>query len=120
MPARAGCPRARRRGPARPAAELRGRRVLLLAGIARPERFRASVEALGAEVLGALARRPRGDPRRPPGRAVPARGGEGATLLLTEKDEARLDLRGGPARSHLWMELVFDEEPDPGRLLPRG
>ncbi len=35
-----------------PAASLRGRRVLLLAGIARPERFRRTVERLGAEVAG--------------------------------------------------------------------
>ncbi|MEZ5990706.1 MAG: tetraacyldisaccharide 4'-kinase [Planctomycetota bacterium] len=108
-------------GPARPAAELRGRRVLLLAGIARPERFRASVEALGAEVLGA---RWLDDHAAIPGDLLAELSrraeGEGATLLLTEKDEARLDLRGGPARSHLRMELVFDEEPDPGRLLPRG
>jgi tetraacyldisaccharide 4'-kinase len=71
---------------------LRGRRVALLSGIARPERFRTTVERLGAEVVH--------EERRPDHAALGAldpffRAADraGAELLLTtEKDAARLSL----------------------------
>ncbi|MFO0584411.1 MAG: tetraacyldisaccharide 4'-kinase [Anaeromyxobacter sp.] len=76
---------------------LRGRRVLLLSGIARPEGFRRTAEALGAEVA---AERAYPDHHRFTAaeldEALAAAAAAGcARVLLTEKDAVRLD----PARA---------------------
>lgn len=72
-------------------AELSGRRVLLLSGLARPQSFRRTIEALGAEVRGE---------RRLPDHAAPDEASlralleqavrEDAWLLCTEKDAIKL------------------------------
>ncbi len=73
------------------ALQLRGARVVLLSGIARPERFHAQVRALGAEVRATLDH---GDhhwfsaAELASARALASR--EGARLVTTEKDAARL------------------------------
>jgi tetraacyldisaccharide 4'-kinase len=73
------------------ALQLRGARAVLLSGIARPERFHAQVRALGADVRATLAY---GDhhwfsaAELAAARALAQR--EGARLVTTEKDAARL------------------------------
>jgi len=77
--------------PAEPVPELRGRAVALLAAIARPERFEATVRGLGATVV--LTRFFR-DHRFVPERELDlfrrdARAAGAELLLTTEKDAAR-------------------------------
>jgi tetraacyldisaccharide 4'-kinase len=79
------------------ALQLRGARAVLLSGIARPERFHEQVRALGAEVRGTLAYGDHhwfSDAELAAARALAHR--EGARLVTTEKDAARLgpDLQG--------------------------
>jgi tetraacyldisaccharide 4'-kinase len=75
----------------RPAPELRGARVFLLAGIARPGRFEASVAALGAEVCGRAFFPDHHRFSAAELRAVQERAAAlGARLVTTEKDAARL------------------------------
>ncbi|PIE21854.1 MAG: tetraacyldisaccharide 4'-kinase [Planctomycetota bacterium] len=101
-----------------PASEaLAGRRVLLLAGIARPERFVQLVTELGAELV---AQHLVGDHRHVPAEDLARWSREaeqaGALLLWTEKDEARhqLGAQSGPARGVLHGEIEFlGPEPDP-------
>jgi len=70
------------------AAELRGRRVFLMAGVADPAAFRALVSATGAEVTGELWV---GDHRRFTPQQLHAAARAGAELILcTEKDAARM------------------------------
>lgn len=72
----------------RPTLDLRGRKVALLAAIARPERFRATVEALGATVTWAkfFADHAFFDPQE----HIEAARKHGAELILTtEKDHSR-------------------------------
>jgi tetraacyldisaccharide 4'-kinase len=98
-------------GESGPAAEvLEGRRVLLVAGIARPERFVRLAERLGAVLVG---QRIVADHRRVQADALAALAREAAeanaTLLWTEKDEARHAFAAGegPERIVLFGELEF-------------
>lgn len=78
-------------GPELPVTALRGQRVVLLLGVARPGRVEATVKALGAEVVQAFAH---GDhhrftaAEREAAAATAQR--EGAWLVTTEKDAERL------------------------------
>ncbi len=108
-------------GESEPAPSLDGRRVFLLAAIARPERFRASVVGLGAEVVGEEFLRDHA--RISPTRLAEAAAGAAsarAVLLLTEKDEARLALPAGagPDRCVLRIALEFDAAPQLRSFLP--
>jgi tetraacyldisaccharide 4'-kinase len=70
---------------------LRGRRVVLLSAIARPDAFRATAEALGADIAGEVRYR---DHHRFAAAEVEAAAAAarraGGALLTTEKDDARL------------------------------
>jgi len=97
---------------------LRARAVVLLSAIARPQSFRATVEALGAQVVGEFRHR---DHHRfteaELAAADAAARSAGALLLLTEKDDARLSACPVP-RHVLRIELRFlDGEPDPAEFL---
>lgn len=74
-----------------PVAELRAQRVVLASAIARPDRFRATVEGLGAEVVEELTFR---DHHRFDGddvRRIAARATElSAVVVVTEKDAVKL------------------------------
>ena len=76
------------------ALELRGRRVFLFAGIARPASFEATVRALGAEIAGS---RWFGDHHfyTPPELEALRREAGAAQLLTTEKDLVRIERREG-------------------------
>jgi len=97
---------------------LRGRRVVLWSAIARPQSFRATVEALGAEVVGEQAHRDHH--RFTDGDVAAARAlaqGRDALLLTTEKDDARLDAFDVP-RAVLRVDLRFlGAPPTPAELL---
>lgn len=105
-------------GVALPLRDLRGRRCLLLSGIARPASFRATVEALGGVVVG--ERRHRDHHRFTVDEVAAAArdaNAEGAWLLTTEKDDARMPA-GAPPRYALRIALQFlDGEPSPAELL---
>ena len=97
------------------ARDLRGKRVLAFAGIGRPGKFFATLEALGAEVA---ARRAFAD-HRPYGAADMARlraeaKGLGLALVTTEKDAARIADMAGIAV--LPVTLAFDA---PGAMQAR-
>jgi tetraacyldisaccharide 4'-kinase len=100
--------------------ELSGRACRLVAAIARPERFRRTVEALGARVLGCDFRR---DHTAIPDQqlAVHAAQAErdGGWLLWTEKDEARrASAAPGPRRFVLRIGLRFEDPVDLSLFLP--
>lgn len=105
------------RGDVLPLAAVRGRRALLLSGIARPQSFRATVEDLGLEVVGEHRHR---DHHRfsvaEVAAAAAAAAAAGALLLVTEKDDARLP--GSPVVRHvLRIDLRFlAGEPSPASL----
>ncbi|HVE85967.1 MAG TPA: tetraacyldisaccharide 4'-kinase, partial [Myxococcales bacterium] len=93
-------------GAPEPLELLRGRRVVALAAIARPERFAGTLAALGAEVV---ERRflPDHAPLSPAHLSAPA----GALLVTTEKDHARLPA-GAPPVARLRVEAeIVDGEP---------
>jgi tetraacyldisaccharide 4'-kinase len=99
-------------GESRPAADLRSRRVVLLSGIARPESFEDTVRGLGAEIVRHL-RYPDHHRFRAAelAHAVQLAKEVSAQLLVTEKDDARL--QGQPERAVLRCELSFlGAEPD--------
>jgi tetraacyldisaccharide 4'-kinase len=103
---------------AEPLDALRERPVVLLSAIARPGAFRASVEALGARVVGEARYR---DHHRFTAAEVDAAARDaqsaGAWLVTTEKDDARL-LPFAVERRVLRIELRFlDGPPDPRELL---
>lgn len=105
-------------GDVLPLEALRRRRVVLLAAIARPASFRATVEALGAEVVAEF--RHRDHHRFTAAELATARAradAAGAWLLLTEKDDARLG--DAPVVRHvLRIDLQFhDAGPQPSELL---
>jgi tetraacyldisaccharide 4'-kinase len=91
-------------------ASLRGKRVLAFAGIGRPDKFFATVEAVGAEIV-----ERRGFPDHHPytpaeiealrGRAAAA----GATLLTTAKDAVRLPASARAAVRVLPVRLAWEE-----------
>ncbi|MBX3464576.1 MAG: tetraacyldisaccharide 4'-kinase [Planctomycetes bacterium] len=95
------------RGEVLPLEALRGRRVVLLSAIARPASFRATVEALGAEVRGDHRHRDHHRFRAAElaAAAAAARAAD-AWLLTTEKDDARLGDSELP-RHVLRIELRF-------------
>jgi tetraacyldisaccharide 4'-kinase len=104
-------------GDVLPLTSLAGRRVVLLAAIARPLAFRSTVEALGAVVVGARFHRDhhRFSPADVAAAAAAARAAD-AVLLTTEKDEARLDGFDVP-RAVVRIDLQFlDGEPDRSEL----
>jgi tetraacyldisaccharide 4'-kinase len=84
-------------GEVMPVGALRGRKVALLSAIARPQSFRCTVEALGAEIVGATSWR---DHHRfsaaTAAAAVAAAIARGAQLLVTEKDAVKLAPLGAP------------------------
>jgi tetraacyldisaccharide 4'-kinase len=93
-------------GAEAPFESLRGRRVIALAAIARPQRFIATLESLGAEVV---ERRllPDHAPLTPQHFAAP----DGTLLITTEKDFARLPPGASPvARLRVEAEIL-DGEP---------
>ncbi|MBL8735226.1 MAG: tetraacyldisaccharide 4'-kinase [Planctomycetes bacterium] len=105
-------------GEVLPLDALHARPVVLLSAIARPQSFRATVEALGAQVVGEFRHR---DHHRfteaELAAADAAARSAGALLLLTEKDDARLSACPVP-RHVLRIELRFlDGEPDPAEFL---
>lgn len=105
-------------GDVRSLRDLRGRRVLLLSAIARPDSFRDTAERLGLEV--AAERRFRDHHRFTAAEvAVAAAAAQtaGAVLLTTEKDDARL-VPFDVERWVLRIELRFlDGEPPPAEFL---
>jgi tetraacyldisaccharide 4'-kinase len=105
-------------GVALPLRDLRGRRCVLLSGIARPASFRATVEALGGEVVAEHRHRDHHrftlDEVAAAARAAIA---ADAWLLTTEKDDARMPA-GAPPRYALRIALQFlDGTPSPAELL---
>lgn len=94
-----------------PLSELRGRRCVLLAAIARPQELRATVERLGAEVVREFRFR---DHHRFCEAEVMAAGtaaaGAAALLVTTEKDDARLIGFAVP-RHVLRIDLRFLDAP---------
>lgn len=105
-------------GAVEPLEVLRGQRVYLLSGIARPLSFRASAERLGAVVVGEQCHR---DHHRFTAAEVDAAANAamraGARLLTTEKDDARL-AAFDVVRAVLRIELTFlDAPPAPAALL---
>jgi len=108
-------------GEVRPLETLKGTKVTLLAGIARPERFAATLDSLGAEILDRvwLADHGRIDRKFLSSRSQEAER-EGAVLVMTEKDEARCGYGPGegPGRLVLRIDLHFDQEPPMDLLLP--
>jgi len=108
----------RPRGEVLPVEALRGRRVVLLSGIARPQSFRATVERLGAAVVAEHRHRDhhRFTDAEVEAAAAAARGAD-ASLLVTEKDDARL-AESPVERCVLRVELRFlDGEPSPAAFL---
>lgn len=100
-------------GKLRPVAELRGRKVVLLSGIARPDSFEESVRSLGAEIVRHLCH---GDHHRFRQSELKEAQNmaqlDDAWLLTTEKDDARIE--GSPERVVLRLELRFlGPEPSP-------
>ncbi|MGE3354163.1 MAG: tetraacyldisaccharide 4'-kinase [Planctomycetota bacterium] len=96
---------------------LRGRRVVLLTGVARPDSVRRTADELGAEVVQELRHR---DHHRFTAAEVEAAAATArrldAALLTTEKDDARLD-PAGPERLVLRIGLRFlGDAPAPGQV----
>jgi tetraacyldisaccharide 4'-kinase len=97
---------------------LAGRKVHAFAGIGRPEKFFATLDALGAQRAAARAfadHHPYGEHEIAPLAAAAER--EGAILVTTTKDHVRLPpvLRGRVVA--VKVELVFDDQPALERLL---
>lgn len=105
-------------GATAPLEALRGARVVLLSAIAKPASFRATVEALGAEVVQEFVHRDHHRfTRAEVDAAVAAARAADARLVTTEKDDARLEGVDAP-RSVLRIDLGFvDAPPAPAELL---
>jgi len=104
------------------ASTLKDRPCFLAAGIARPERFRETVESLGARVE---ACRFFGDHRPLPKRELQKLSEDaersGGLLLVTEKDAARMEGTGGARVPHAFLRVTLrcrGDEPPLGDLLP--
>ena len=109
-----GRPRAYRwpDGDRRPLAELAGRRVNAVAGIARPERFFATLRAAGLELVATRAL-----PDHHPLAAADLVFDESLPVLVTTKDAARLDgLAPPPAALHV-VALEVEIDGDGARAL---
>jgi tetraacyldisaccharide 4'-kinase len=87
----------------RPLAEFAGERVHAVAGIGDPERFFASLRALGLDVL------PHAFPDHHAFRAGDLRFGDGLPLLMTEKDAVKCRAFAAPGR---WYVPVRAELPE--------
>jgi len=87
--------------------DLRGQRVFLFAGIARPERFAATARALGAEIAGA---RWFPDHHRFTGQELAQVRSAGALPVTTEKDLARIAQPEGIVAVRLEMRILRGEE----------
>jgi tetraacyldisaccharide 4'-kinase len=98
-------------GAVLPLSELRGRRCVLLAAIARPQEFRATVERLGADVVREFRHR---DHHRFTEAevtvAAKAAAEAGALLVTTEKDDARM-IEFAVPRCVLRIDLRFFDAP---------
>src|SRR5438105_3334796 len=90
-------------------ADLRGKRVFLFAGIARPASFEATVRALGAEMAGARWFR---DHHRYGAYELSAlrRDAGGALLVTTEKDLVRIEQREGIAAVPVEVRIRAGED----------
>lgn len=100
------------------AANLSGRRVVLFSAIAKPQSFRATVQGLGAEIVGEVVHR---DHHRftqsEVTKAADLADNVGAILVTTEKDDARLDAFD-VERFVLRINLRFlDAPPTPAEFL---
>ena len=94
-----------------PLPELRGRRCVLLAAIARPQEFRATVERLGAEVVREFRFRDHHRFTAAEVMAADKAAAEAAALLVTtEKDDARMTAFPVP-RHVLRIDLRFLDAP---------
>jgi tetraacyldisaccharide 4'-kinase len=100
------------------AAPLIGREVVAFAGIARPEKFYATLRRVGAQIV---ATRDFADHHPYTQREVEAlieeAGRRGALLVTTEKDMARLSARQARAMVALPVTLRFEEPASVRRLL---
>jgi tetraacyldisaccharide 4'-kinase len=105
-------------GTVEPATALQSRRVVLLSAIARPESFRVTVLALGAEVVGEIVHRDHHRFRQAEVDAAVAKAkAANAILVTTEKDDARLDAFD-LVRYVLRVDMHFlDTEPRPEEFL---
>lgn len=105
------------------AARLKGRRVLALAGIGRPEKFFATLEALGAEVV---QRRPFPDHHVYSAGELAALSAEadqaGLALVTTEKDFLRIGPKTLALREIevLPVRLVFEDAAEVSQLVARA
>lgn len=105
-------------GEVTPVDSLRGRRVVLLSAIAKPQSFRTTISRLGAEIVGEVVYRDhhRFTQSEVEAAAATARDSD-AILVTTEKDDARLDAFA-IERTVLRIDLCFvDAEPRPGEFL---
>jgi tetraacyldisaccharide 4'-kinase len=94
-------------GALAPDDSVRGRRVLLLAAIARPDAFAATLAGLGAEVVAQVVRRDHHHWSAGELAQVAARAREaGASVVTTEKDDVKLD-RWDEPRLVLRIDLEF-------------
>lgn len=92
------------------AGQLRSRRVLAFAGIARPQKFFDSLATIGAEIAGQRAFADH-HPYRPDEIAAlrDEAGRLGATLVTTEKDRVRLDASTAEGIEVLSVSLAWQE-----------
>lgn len=94
----------------RPLSAFSGKRVHAVAGIGDPERFFRQLSAAGVDVI------PHPFPDHHPFRAEELAFGEGATVMMTEKDAVKLsgEVSSGTAARRDWWVLPVCAELDPG------
>ena len=90
-------------------ADLRGKRVFLFAGIARPASFEATVRALGAEIAGSRWFRDHHFYTQYDLQALRRESGT-ALLLTTEKDRVRIEQRDGIAAVTVDVRILRGED----------
>jgi tetraacyldisaccharide 4'-kinase len=105
---------------ARPLEELRGRRVVALAAIARPERFLAELRRAGAEVVATILRRDHHRYDSGDRREIEAASAAADLVVTTEKDLVKLaGAVSGAMRAPLAalrIDVAFASEADEERL----